>query len=240
MCIINKEGKVIILVPYPAQGHVTPLLKLGSVLSVLGFQPVLVVPEFIHRGLSLHHQIPKKENNNNEQLSSSSSLLLLDDGKVSCISIPDGLDEDKPRDFFAIEMAMEKHMPIHLERYILDQLLLINSDDSNKNNVVMVVDLLASYAIDVGQRCGVEVVGFWPAMLSVYHLISAIPKLVLSSVVSSDSGTYSPGSSCAIETSIKTRDFDGLSMEIFQKSRNDFTAQQYMRIGVQGRSILRL
>ncbi|KAA8526153.1 hypothetical protein F0562_007747 [Nyssa sinensis] len=149
----------IIMVPYPAQGHVTPMLKLASSFLKRGFEPVVVTPEFIHRRIA--PKIDRKD-------------------QISCMSIPDGLEEGTPRDFFAIEMAMENNMPIHLERLLLKLL----GDEEDGEIVCMVVDLLASWAINVANRCGIQVVGFWPVMLAAYQLIAAIPHMLRSGIIS--------------------------------------------------------
>ncbi|KAL1560889.1 UDP-glycosyltransferase 82A1-like [Salvia divinorum] len=87
--------KKIILVPYPAQGHVTPMLKLAAVIAGLGrFQPVVLTPEFIHRRIS--PQI---------------------DG-VLCLPLPDGLEDNAAPDFFAVERTMEETMPPALEELL--------------------------------------------------------------------------------------------------------------------------
>uniref|UniRef100_A0A5B7CCJ8 Glycosyltransferase n=1 Tax=Davidia involucrata TaxID=16924 RepID=A0A5B7CCJ8_DAVIN len=148
----------IIMVPYPAQGHVTPMLKLASAFLKRGLEPVVVTPEFIHRRIA-----PK-----------------LMDQRISCMSIPDGLEEaGRPRDFFTIEMAMENNMPLHLERLVLELL-----GDGQQLIICMVVDLLASWAINVANRCGVQVAGFWPVMLAAYQLIAAIPHMLRSGIIS--------------------------------------------------------
>ncbi|KAG5242439.1 UDP-glycosyltransferase [Salix suchowensis] len=151
----------IILVPYPAQGHVTPILNLASAFLSHGFEPVMVTPEFIHRRF-----ISKIDSKSD----------------ISCISIPDGLEMDKPSDFFAIEKAMENTMPTHLES------LVQKLSEDGEVVACMVVDLLASWAIRVGHRCGVPVAGFWPAMLATYQLIAAIPDMVRTQLIS-DTGT---------------------------------------------------
>ncbi|KAH9620933.1 hypothetical protein KSS87_010174 [Heliosperma pusillum] len=158
----TTQKKIVIMVPYPAQGHVTPMLNLAFSLTTYGFKPLIILPEFIHRSIF------KKVNASSK-------------GEIECRSIPDGLDETKPRDFFAIEMAMEDHMPVHLDRLIRN----INDDndrngDGEEKGVIacMIVDVLASWAINVGKECGVKLVGFWPAMLATYSLLSSIPQLI--------------------------------------------------------------
>ncbi|KAM7499897.1 hypothetical protein LguiA_024311 [Lonicera macranthoides] len=154
----NKPNKIV-LVPYPALGHVTPMLTLASALSNRGLEPVVVVPEFIHRRLSTPPG----------------------GGRIWCVPIPDGLEDGVAHDFFAIERSMENHMPLQLE-YLVRKLN--GEDHGGKRVVCIVVDLLASWAIGVGYQCGVRVAGFWPAMLSTYWLIADIPHMVRMGIIS--------------------------------------------------------
>ncbi|KAK3014295.1 hypothetical protein RJ639_008813 [Escallonia herrerae] len=155
------KKETVILVPYPAQGHVTPMLKLASVMVTWGFRSVVVMPEFIHRQISTtSHQ-----------------------NEILCMSIPDGLEEGAHRDFGAIEMAMENNMPCHLEGVIR------KLDEEEDGGVAcLVVDLLASWAINVANQCGIQVAGFWPAMLATYRLIEAIPYMLQKGIIS-ETGT---------------------------------------------------
>ncbi|XP_039172515.1 UDP-glycosyltransferase 82A1-like [Eucalyptus grandis] len=126
------------------------MLKLALVLNSHGFDPVLVTPEFIHRRIS-----PVDDQTTVEV--------------ITYVSIPDGLGADggAPRDFFSVEKAMEDGMAAHLERLVREL-----------DVALMVVDLLASFAIEVGIRCGVPTMGFWVAMLTTYKLVATIPELV--------------------------------------------------------------
>ncbi|XP_074285322.1 UDP-glycosyltransferase 82A1 [Silene latifolia] len=163
----TSRKKTVIMVPYPAQGHVTPMLNLASCLTTYGFKPLIILPEFIHRSIFAKVNAASK-------------------GEIDCKSIPDGLDETEPRDFFAIEMAMEDHMPAHLDRLIRN----LNDDCNGDGDGVvacMIVDVLASWAINVGKQRGIKLVGFWPAMLATYSLFSSIPQLVQTGHIS-DSG----------------------------------------------------
>ncbi|KAF2308264.1 hypothetical protein GH714_039755 [Hevea brasiliensis] len=121
------KGSKIILVPYPAQGHVNPMVKLALALLKLGFEPVMITPEFIYHSITSSMD-PK--------------------GKIMCMAITDGLKKDNvPPDFFAIEKAMETNMPNHLET-------LVHKIDGEDGAVAcIIVDLLASSAIEVARRC---------------------------------------------------------------------------------------
>ncbi|CAD5196519.1 unnamed protein product [Musa acuminata subsp. malaccensis] len=140
----------VVLVPFPAQGHVSPMLDLARVLHARGFEVTVAAPDFIHRRLA-------GRADDGIRFASVSSGLMADDGAA-------------PPDFAAIERAMESHMPAHLER-------LLSPPDAEAIACV-VVDLVASWAIPVARRCGLPVAGFWTAMLATYRVISAIPELI--------------------------------------------------------------
>lgn len=97
MKVFSEKPKVI-LVPYPAQGHVTPMLMLATAFHRHGFLPILLTPNYIHRQISSPTHQP-----------------------ILFISIPaDGLDDDTQRDFFAVETVLETAMPAHLKRLLGD------------------------------------------------------------------------------------------------------------------------
>ena len=157
-------SKIILFVPFPAQGHVTPMLKLATAFLNQGFRPVFVTPRFIHE------QIARR---------------IEPESGIGCMAIPDGMDNSSPRDFFAIEASMEKEMPGHLVRLLGE----LEEDHGQGAVACMIVDLLASWAIEVANRRGVRAAGFWPAMLATYRLIVAIPDMVRSGLIS-DTGQF--------------------------------------------------
>ncbi|XP_047946644.1 UDP-glycosyltransferase 82A1 [Salvia hispanica] len=157
------EKKSIILIPYPAQGHVTPMLKLAAVIAALGrLRPVLLTPDFIHRRIS--------------------PQIRPGDG-VLCLPLPDGLGDGAAPDFFSMERAMEETMPPALERLL---------GEMGGAVACVVADLLASWAVEVARRCGVQAAGFWPAMHATYRLVAAIPDLVRTGVISENGCPRNP------------------------------------------------
>lgn len=148
----------IVLVPFPAQGHLTPMIHLAHAIQSHGFVPTLAVPDFIHRRIT-----------KNAKLFCSS---------IELISLPSGEgdgDNDEPKAFGSIVSAMENYMPNRFEEILRGY---------RGTVTCVVVDLLASWAIPVASRCSLAVAGFWPAMMASYTIISAIPALIQKRIIS--------------------------------------------------------
>ncbi|CAN0907776.1 UDP-glycosyltransferase 82A1, partial [Linum grandiflorum] len=165
-----EKKMVIIMVPYPAQGHLTPMLRLASSfllnLNSLHIRPVLLLPHFLHRQILLSNIDPR----------------------ISLLPIPPPPQEEEappPGDFFAVDKAMEQAAAGQLEVVVRR---VIDDEAEGSCCCCMVVDLLVSSAVDVGRRCGVPVAGFWPASLLAYRLIAAIPQLVATGIIHPHTG----------------------------------------------------
>ena len=161
---VEKKAKVIVMVPYPAQGHVTPMMRLASSLPALGFRPVMVLPTFLHRQITTEKGKPGG---------------CISTEEVEIVSIEDGMEEAGKAGFFEIEEAMENAMPRHLERMVR------GLQDAGEGIACVVIDLLASWAVQVCTTCGVTAAGFWPAMLATYRLIASIPDLLQAGLIDS-------------------------------------------------------
>ncbi|CAM0903714.1 unnamed protein product [Alopecurus aequalis] len=159
----------VVLVPFPAQGHVTPMLHLARALAANGVTATVALPDFIHR-----------------RIAGKIDTDLSDAGvSVSLASIPSGIADggDDPPGFADFADAMEHHMPAHLER-----LLTRTRAETGCRVACLVVDVLASWAVPVAERCGVPAAGFWPAMLASYRVVAAIPEFIEKGLIS-ESGT---------------------------------------------------
>ncbi|CAN6448553.1 unnamed protein product [Victoria cruziana] len=152
------------LVPYPAQGHFSPMVQLASALHSLGFQSIVITAQFMHNRLF-------------------KSDVAHDDGcGVMYLPVPDGIPSDQPCDFVSILSAMENIMPSHLEK-ILDSF-----GHGDEGIVCVITDLLASWAIRVAEQRGIPAAGFWPATHATYSLVKSIPDLIHQSLISSVDG----------------------------------------------------
>ncbi|VAH49736.1 unnamed protein product [Triticum turgidum subsp. durum] len=151
----------VLLVPFPAQGHVTPMLRLARALAAHGAAVTVAVPDFIYRRIA-------------------GTAAGSDEDGVALASIPSGVadvGDGDPPGFADFGHAMEHHMPAHLERLL-----------ARRRVACVVVDVLASWAVPVAERCGVPAAGFWPAMLASYRVVAAIPELMEEGLIS-ESGT---------------------------------------------------
>ncbi|XP_052152301.1 UDP-glycosyltransferase 82A1-like [Oryza glaberrima] len=177
-----QQQPAVLLVPFPAQGHVTPMLNLARALAAHGVAATVAVPDFIHRRIAGAAAGGGRARDNQAV-----------GGGVELASIPSGIPhlpagesgggrhaDDQPG-FGAIVHAMEHHMPEQLERMLL-------STAGRGRVACLVVDVLASWAVPVAERCGVPAAGFWPAMLASYRAVAAIPELLRKGVIS-ESGT---------------------------------------------------
>lgn len=177
-----KKKPIILLVPYPAQGHVNPMQNLASSFIAQGFETLIILPQHVH----------KKINNGDDKI-------------VKCVGLADGIEEETTTpDFFAIESSMENIMPRNLEEFL-------QNNERLGEVCLMVVDLLASWAIQVAEKFGITTVGFWPAMLASYLLIAAIPHMLRTGLIS-DTGlfssltSYPPSITPEIDLLVKTWD----------------------------------
>jgi hypothetical protein len=149
----------VVLVPFPAQGHVSPMLLMARALAARGVKATVAVPDFVHCRIVGGSQ----------------------DG-VELASIPSGIPDDgkgNPPGFAGFGRAMEHGMPARLEEMLTRRAL-----TTGRGVACLVVDVLASWAVPVAERCGVPAVGFWPAMLATYRVVAAIPELIAKGLIS--------------------------------------------------------
>ncbi|PWZ12723.1 UDP-glycosyltransferase 85A2 [Zea mays] len=140
----------VVCVPYPAQGHVTPMLKLAKLLHARGFHVTMVNTEFNHRRL-LQSRGPEAV-----------------DGitRFRYAAIPDGLppsDANATQDVPALcYSTMTACLP-----HLLSLLRKLNSDDPSSSGAppvtCLVVDGVMSFAYDAAKEIGVPCAALWTA-----------------------------------------------------------------------------
>eukprot|EP00262_Sarcandra_glabra_P004279 TRINITY_DN1523_c1_g2_i1.p1 TRINITY_DN1523_c1_g2~~TRINITY_DN1523_c1_g2_i1.p1 ORF type:complete len:492 (-),score=62.20 TRINITY_DN1523_c1_g2_i1:276-1718(-) len=135
----------LVCIPYPAQGHVNPMMRLAKFLHSRGFYITFVNTEFNHQRL-LRFRGPE-------------SMKGLDDFRFE--TIPDGLppsDHDGTQDIPALCDSTSKNCAVPL-RKLIDKL---NDPSSDAPRVSCIVgDGVMSFALRVGKELHLPAVVFW-------------------------------------------------------------------------------
>ncbi|KAF8692927.1 hypothetical protein HU200_039287 [Digitaria exilis] len=150
---------VVFLVPFPAHGHVSPMLRLARALAARGVAATVAVPDFVHRRI----------------VGAGVELASIESG------VPDD-GEGEPPGFASFAHSMEHRTPASLEAMLLKKKTTPRHGDVAA--CLVIADVLASWAVPVAARCGVPAVGFWPAMLATYRVVAAIPELIDKGLIS--------------------------------------------------------
>ncbi|KAK6129168.1 hypothetical protein DH2020_037100 [Rehmannia glutinosa] len=156
----------VIVIPYPAQGRVLPLLEFSQCLANHDIKVTFVNTEFNHEKVV-------------KSLSDSDNVTEL----VNMVSIKDGMEPgDDRNDFGKLTEAMDRVMPGELESLIEK----INTKEGDDKITCVIADGLLGWAVEVAAKIGVKKASFWPAAaLTVISLLN-IPKLVSDGIVDSN------------------------------------------------------
>ncbi|KAI3452224.1 hypothetical protein Pfo_008889 [Paulownia fortunei] len=155
----------VIVVPYPAQGHVIPMLELSQWLVKQGVEVTFVNTEFNHERVV-------------KSLSESDNIQEL----VTMVSIPDGVEPWEDRnDLGKLTEAIFRVMPGELEALIEK----INGKEGGKI-ICVIADWTMGWALEVAEKIGLRRAAFWPAAAAVLALSFNIPKLVSDGIVDSN------------------------------------------------------
>ncbi|KAH7846529.1 hypothetical protein Vadar_014981 [Vaccinium darrowii] len=148
----------VLAIPYPAQGHVIPLLELAQRVAQHGFKVTFVNSEFNHRRVM--NALLDKDNVGNH---------------VNLVSIPDGLEPWEDRnDLLKLTESTLKIMSGKLEELIEK----INGSDNNKITCV-IADGGQGWALEVAEKMRIRRAAFWPAAATSLALGFSIPELNL-------------------------------------------------------------
>ncbi|RYR60488.1 hypothetical protein Ahy_A04g017550 [Arachis hypogaea] len=178
----------ILVIPFPAQGHVIPLMKLSHQLVKHGIKVTFVNIDFVHNQImksSLGEGVA--DHNNNK------------DAMIELVSIPDRLEDGDNRNLLLGKLTEStcKVMPKKLEMLIED----INKSNNNNNNngnkiSCLVIDENFGWGIEVAKKMGIRAVAFWPASASLLALHFNIQKLIDDGlIVANDGNINSPSDS---------------------------------------------
>ncbi|GAV65694.1 UDPGT domain-containing protein [Cephalotus follicularis] len=152
----------ILAVPYPAQGHVIPLMELSLCLANHGFRVTFVNTEFNHKRVV--NALAEKK--------------FIGD-QIHLVWIPDGLQPWEDRNELGkLSEAILEVMPGKLEE-------LINKLQDDKITCV-IADESMGWALEVADRLKIRRVAFWPAAAAMLALKLCVPKLIDDGIIEND------------------------------------------------------
>ncbi|PKA56681.1 UDP-glycosyltransferase 83A1 [Apostasia shenzhenica] len=162
-----------LVLPYPAQGHVIPLMELSHLLLHRGFRVTFVNTEFNHRRMLATSNFAGR--------STVSSV----GSKIRLVTIPDGLGPEEDRnDLARLTVALKRVMPGCLEEMIRSAGELAGDERFS----CLVADLNMAWAIDVAKKMGLRAAAFWPASAGLLFTVLCIPKLIEDGIINEDGG----------------------------------------------------
>ncbi|KAK4730178.1 hypothetical protein R3W88_023166 [Solanum pinnatisectum] len=150
-----------VCIPFPAQGHINPMLKLAKLLHIRGFHITFVNTDFNHQRL-LKSRGPN-------------SLVSLPSFRFE--SIPDGLppsNEDATQDSPSLCEASKKSCLVPFR----DLVTRLNNNSNFPSISCIVSDAAMSFTQQVSQELGVPNVGLWTSSACSLLAFTQYPKLV--------------------------------------------------------------
>ncbi|XVE56839.1 hypothetical protein DITRI_Ditri04bG0042900 [Diplodiscus trichospermus] len=157
----------VLVISYPAQGHIAPLMKLSLKIAAQGVKVTFVNTEFIH-----------------EKITVSAPKQVKEQSLISLVSIPDGLplDGDDRNDVFKLAESMRRVMPGHLE----DLIVKLNQSNINEQIKCVIAETSVGWALEVAKKMGIGAVAVWPFGAACLVLAAHIPQLIEAQIISND------------------------------------------------------
>ncbi|KAJ4706713.1 UDP-glycosyltransferase [Melia azedarach] len=162
----------IVVIPYPAQGHVIPLLEFSQCLAEYGFRVTFVNSEYYHRRVlkSLEGKNYIGEN-------------------IDLVSIPDGLEPLENRtDLGNLTQKLLQVMPGKLGE-LIDK---INGREG-KGVDCIIADGTMGWAIEVAEKMNIKRAAVWTASAASLALSLNIPKLIDDGIIDSNGEIFCLG-----------------------------------------------
>ncbi|GJM96670.1 hypothetical protein PR202_ga13532 [Eleusine coracana subsp. coracana] len=164
----------VLVLPFPAQGHVIPMIELSHYLADHGVKVTFVNTELNHRLIL-------------GALATTGDTNL---GGVNMVSIPDGLGDSASRtDLGRLTDSFSKVMPGELEKLILR----MGAGGDEEGISWLIADVNMAWSFPVATRLGVRAAGFCPSSATMFATRIRIPELIRDGVIDEDGRPRRPG-----------------------------------------------
>nr|TKS08290.1 hypothetical protein D5086_0000105350 [Populus alba] len=155
----------IVVIPYPAQGHVIPFMELSQCLAKQGFRITFVNTEYNHKRVL-------------KALRGDINL----GGGIGLVSLPDGLEPCGDRNELGkLSKAIFQVMPEKLEE-LIDRI----SMSEGEKITCIITDWSMGWALEVAEKMKIRRAIYWPAAAAVLCSLISIPKLLRDGIIDGD------------------------------------------------------
>lgn len=153
----------VVVIPWPAQGHVIPLMTFSLILVQHGCRVTFLITE------STRNRIMDAQTETETHIAGD---------QLRLVSIP-GLDlhEDKKRPGNLTNEIM-RSMPHKVEEFLMEEL--------NDGITCVVADQCLGWALEIAAKLGIPRAAFFPASALVLALVYTVPKLIDDGIIDSD------------------------------------------------------
>lgn len=151
-----------VLVPFPAQGHINPMMQVALKLVNEGFLITFVNTEYNHSRIA-------GANKSNHTM-------------IRSVVVPDGLPSNDTRTDIAKLCDVTENVIVPF----LDNLIHQIKEEDNGSSVCLVVDVMASQALEIAQHHHIPKAALWTSLAATYALLYNIPSLVSSQIIPSN------------------------------------------------------
>ncbi|XP_006837103.2 UDP-glycosyltransferase 83A1 [Amborella trichopoda] len=160
-----------LVITYPAQGHIIPMMELSYRMVEHGFFVTFVNTDFTHKRVLDASMKAHPQSHPNKSTES-----------IRLVSIPDGLEPDADRNQLGVLCdAILSSMPNALEMLIKD----INGLEGDSVTCV-VADVNMGWALDVAKKLGIPRAAVWPAAAGCLTTLLRFQELIQKGVITEE------------------------------------------------------
>nr|AYC63481.1 UDP-glycosyltransferase [Scoparia dulcis] len=156
-----------VMVPFPAQGHVLPMMEFSLLLVKNGVKVTFVNTDFNHQRVL--KSLPEGDNIHE---------------MLNMVSISDGLEpwEDRDEASGKLPEAIIRVMPGELEA-LIERLVGNGGEDEN---LCVIAEWSMGWVLEIAEKMELKRAAFWPAAAALLALSLSIPKLVDDGIIDND------------------------------------------------------
>ncbi|KAJ0042061.1 hypothetical protein Pint_19020 [Pistacia integerrima] len=163
----------VLVIPFPAQGHVIPFLELSHCLVKHGLRVTFVNTDHTHKRIIKALQEKK---------------YVGDDEEIGLVSIPDGLEPWEDRnDLGKLCESLVKEMPGKLEELIQE----FNNKEEDEKITSVIADVHVGMVLQVVEKLKIKRAAFLSTGVAALALYYRIPKMIDDGIINKDGTTNS-------------------------------------------------